>query len=64
MTFTVFNTQLPKSEPVIVRYPNYKNFDAVKFQDELKNALSSCENITFETFDTTLKSLLDLHTPF
>ena len=63
MVFTFLNSQLPKSEPVIVNYRDYKNFDAAKFKSELKNTLTSSENITFEKFDTTLKNLVNLHAP-
>ena len=62
MTVTIFNTQLPKSEPKYITYRDYRKFDSTAFKNQLKLVMEA-DNMTYEKFDTEFKTLLNSHAP-
>ena len=55
LALTVFKTSIPKGNPRQITYRDYKKFDSLKFNNELKNVLT-IENIEF-------LEVLDKHSP-
>ena len=63
MAVTVFKTKFEKQKPKEVTYRDFKNFDNDAFRTDLKSAfLSECE--TYQQFENTFLSTLNLHAPF
>ena len=65
MTISVLKTQFIKSEPILINYRDYKNFDANKFSHELKINLSyeNSTNNNYNKFNSILREVLDKHAP-
>ena len=60
---TVLKTSIPKDNPRQINYKDYKKFDSLKFNKELKNVLT-IENIDDCTkFDEKNLEVLDKHAP-
>ena len=60
---TVLKTSIPKGNPRQITYRDYKKFDSLKFNNELKNVLT-IENIDNCTkFDEKFLEVLDKHAP-
>ena len=65
LTITVLKSFFRKLDPVIVNYRDYKVFDKIKFQTELKNKLDNMltNNSNYELFEHTFMELLNIHAP-
>ena len=60
---TVLKTSIPKGNPRQITYRDYKKFDSLKFNNELKNVLT-IENIDNCTkYDEKILDVLDKHAP-
>ena len=60
---TVLKTSIPKGNPRQITYRDYKKFDSLKFNNELKNVLT-IENIDNCTkYDEKFLDVLDKHAP-
>ena len=60
---TVLKTSIPKGNPRQTTYRDYKKFDSLKFDNELKNVLT-IENIDNCTkYDEKFLDVLDKHAP-
>ena len=63
LVLTVLKTSIPKGNPRQITYRDYKKFDSLKFDNELKNVLT-IENIGNCTkFDEKFLEVLDKHAP-
>ena len=63
LVLTVSKTGIPKRNPRQITYRDYKKFDSLKFNNELKNVLT-IENIDNCTkFDEKFLEVLDKHAP-
>ena len=63
LVLTVLKTSIPKGNPRQITYKDYKKFDSLKFNNELKNALS-IENIdNCIKFDEKFLEVLDKQAP-
>ena len=63
LVLTVLKTSIPKGNPRQITYRDYKKFDSLKFNNELKNVLT-IENIDNCTkFDEKFLEVLDKHAP-
>ena len=63
LVLTVLKTSIPKGNPRQITYRDYKKFDSLKFNIELKNVLT-IENIDNCTkFDEKFLEVLDKHAP-
>ena len=63
LALTVFKTSIPKGNPRQITYRDYKKFDSLKFNNELKNVLT-IENIDNCTkFDEKFLEVLNKHAP-
>ena len=63
LVLTVLKTSIPKGNPRQITYRDYKKFDSLKFNNELKNVLT-IENIGNCTkFDEKFLEVLDKHAP-
>ena len=63
LVLTVLKTSIPKGNPRPITYRDYKTFDSLKFNNELKNALT-IENIDNCTnFAEKFLKVLDKHAP-
>ena len=64
MTITVLKTFFQKQSPTIIKYRDYKMFNVNLFCDQLLSHLTTCgDDITYDTFETTLIHLLNLYAP-
>ena len=65
MTVTVLKTEFVKSDPIQLNYRDYKNYDPVKFREELnyKILANECSFTDFREFQSILCELLDKHAP-
>ena len=63
LVLTVLKTSIPKGNPRQITYRDYKKFDSLKFNNELKNVLT-IENIDNCTkFNEKFLEVLDQHAP-
>ena len=65
MTVSMMKTEFVKSDPLQIRYRNYKNFEPTLFNSELKSTLDANinSNSEFNVFHEILSTLLDKHAP-
>ena len=65
MTVTVLKTEYVKADPIKINYGNYKNFNPILFQGELRKRLDedSQSNKNFDHFQNTLYEVLNKHAP-
>ena len=61
MPVTVLKTTFDKVKPKEIMYRNYKNFEEIKFREELRNTLSGC--ITYKEFENIFMKVLQQHAP-
>ena len=63
LVLTVLKTSIPKGNPREITYRDYKKFDSLKFNNELKNvlAIENIDNCTM--FDEKFLEVLDKHAP-
>ena len=62
LVLTVSKTGIPKRNPRQITYRDYKKFDSLKFNNELKNVMK--ENIdNFTKIDEKFLEVLDKHPP-
>ena len=63
LILTILKTSIPKENPRRITYRDYKQFNSLKFNNELKNVLTT-ENIDNCTkFDEKFLEVLDQHAP-
>ena len=65
MTITVLKTEFVKANPIQINYRNYKNYNPIEFNEDLRielnnNALS---NENYNNFQTIMRNILDRHAP-
>ena len=63
MSLTVMKTTFPKSQPKIIYYRDYKNFDLAKFRAELREELKKSESTGYYHFEVTFLKVLEKHAP-
>ena len=65
MTITVMKTTFVKADPININYRDYKNYNPVDFQNELKGKLGCNDelNINYNKFQTIVCEVLDKHAP-
>ena len=63
LALTMLKTSVSKGNPGQITYRNYKKFDSLKFNNELKNVLTT-ENIdNWIKFDENFLKVLNKHAP-
>ena len=60
---TVLKTSITKNKPQKITYRDYKNFDSVRFNDELKYVLAKEKITSCTKFDEMLLRILHKHAP-
>ncbi len=63
MVVTVMKTTIPKAEPKIIQYRDYKNFVEMKFRNELTEKLYSQLIDNYEKFEEIFLEVLNRHAP-
>ena len=63
LILTVLKTSFTKSKPRKIIYRDYKNFDSVTFNDELKYVLAKEKIQSCTKFDEMFSQLLNKHAP-
>ena len=59
----MLKTSIPKVNPRQITYRDYKKFDTLKFNNELKNVLTIKNNGNCTKFDEKFLEVLDKHAP-
>ena len=60
---TVLKTTITKTKPHEIIYRDYKNFDSILFNNELKFVLDGVESVSCSNFDNLFFQVLDKHAP-
>ena len=60
---TVLKTSITKNKPQKITYRDYKNFDSVRFNDELKYVLAKEKITSCTKFDEMFLRILNQHAP-
>ena len=65
MTITVLKTSLPKQNPSIIRYRDYKHFSLIHFRKELFTKLNNMKekDTNYERFESMFVELINQHAP-
>jgi hypothetical protein len=63
MTVTVMKRYFKKNEPVTIEYRDLKNFDPLKFREDLRNQLESKGCVTIVDFQDIFISVWNAHAP-
>ena len=63
LVLTVLKTSITKSKPQKITYRDYKNFDSVRFNDELKYLLAKEKITSCTKFDEIFLRILYKHAP-
>ena len=63
LVLTVLKSSITKSKPQKINYRDYKNFDSVRFNDELKYILAKEKIMSCTKFDELFLRILNKHTP-
>ena len=63
MTVTVMKRYFKKKDPIVIEYRDLKNFDGVRFREELKTELAKKENITIIDFQNIFLTVWNAHAP-
>ena len=65
MTLTVLKTYVKKSEPIIINYRNYKNFNNILFREQLVDELQMIDKaiIKYDDFKECFMNVLETHAP-
>ena len=63
MTVTVMKRYFKKKEPIVIEYRDLKNFDGVKFRDDLRAELDKLDKITIFDFQNIFLSVWNAHAP-
>ena len=65
MTVTILKTEYVKADPIQIIYRNFKKFNSIHFQEELRNRLydDNRSNNNFDKFHNTLCGVLNKHAP-
>ena len=63
LVFRVLKTSITKSKPQKLTYKDYKNFDSVRFNDELKYVLAKEKITSCTKFDEMFLRILNKHAP-
>ena len=63
MTVTVMKRYFKKNEPITIEYRDLKNFDPLKFREDLRMQLESKETITITDFQNIFLSVWNAHAP-
>ena len=63
MVVTVTKTKFPKTQPKIVYYRDYKNFDLYAFRTDLRTQLSKINEKDYFHFEVTFLEVLERHAP-
>ena len=61
--FTALKSYITKSKPHKISYRDYKKFDSVKFDDELKYVLANEKIMSCNKFDEMFLRILNKHAP-
>ena len=62
-SITVLKTTFPKVKPKEILYRNYKFFDKIKFESEVKNKLTNNNSLDYVSFEQMFMDTLDKHAP-
>ena len=63
MVITVLKSEFPRQQPKVIFYRNYKNFDKLKFKEELSNIISA-KNIAATDFKAFHSRIIDIVNTF
>ena len=63
LVLTVLKTSIPRGNPRQITYRDYKKFDSLKFNNELKNVLTIKNTDNCTKFDEKFLEVLDKHAP-
>ena len=63
MTVTVMKRYFKKKDPIVIEYRDMKNFDGMKFREDLKRELEKMEKFTIVDFYTIFLTIWNAHAP-
>ena len=63
MTVTVMKRYFKKKDPIVIEYRDLKNFDGVRFREDLRTELAKKENITVVDFQNIFLTVWNAHAP-
>ena len=63
MTVTVMKKFFKKKEPIIVKYHDRKNFDAIKFREDIRNQIASRGKMSCDGLQSILADSYLQHAP-
>ena len=65
MTITVLKTEFVKADPIQINYRDYKNYNSLEFNNEVRYKLNSDDTCfkNYDKFQNVLRKVLDKHAP-
>ena len=63
LTSTILKTEFIKGEPQIVTYRNFKNFNAIQFNNDIRDEMQQINNPSYNSFSDIFARVLDSHAP-
>ena len=63
LTSTILKTEYIKGEPQIVTYRNSKNFNAIQFNNDLRDEMQQINNPSYNSFSDIFARVLNSHAP-
>ena len=63
MTVTMLNCVIPKKEPRMIKYRDFRKLDNEKFEKDLKQGLTELTGNNFDEFDNMIHGILNKHIP-
>ena len=63
MTVTVMKRYFKKKDPIVIEYRDMKNFDGMKFREDLRIELEKMEKVTIVDFYTIFLTIWNAHAP-
>ena len=63
MTVTVMKRFFKKKDPIVIEYRDMKNFDGMKFRDDLRKELQKLESVTVVDFQNIFLTIWNAHAP-
>ena len=63
MTVTVMKRYFKKKDPIVIEYRDMKDFDGMKFREDLRRELEKMEKVTIVDFHTIFLTIWNAHAP-
>ena len=63
LTSTILKTEFIKGEPQIVTYRNFKNVNAIHFNNDIRDEMQQINNPSYSSFSDIFARVLDSHAP-